>query len=258
MQALTVGFMLTAGEVHIWQGTAAAHTPYADWALLSGQEHARWRRLPAVKAASYAASHAAVRRILGRYLHTAPVSLRLGRASCLVCGRSEAGRPVVHTDGDPLWFSLSRSGPDWIVALSRSMLGVDIEVGRTVDIEAMESLVLSDNERRVISSHDKADRPGMFFRCWTRKEAVLKAAGIGLFSDLTNVDVQPHDEGEVIVECKSRNGSRRWRVRSLDAGAGRYAAVASPADIEIDVWHRDWPSSCVPADLQKISGWRTP
>jgi 4'-phosphopantetheinyl transferase len=250
--------MLSAGELHIWQGTATRHTPYADWALLSNEEHARWRRMPPVAAAYYAASHAAARRILGRYLTTAPVKLRMGRASCPSCGRASAGRPVVHSDGNPLWFSLSRSGPHWLLALSHHLLGVDIESWRPVDIEALESLALTEHERRAIADHDKADRLDLFFRCWTRKEAVFKAAGAGGFADLTNVDVMPERAGDVVVECAGRAGTQEWKIKSLNVGNGRYAAVASPAEIGAVVLHRDWPSSFVPADLKKISTWRTP
>ncbi|HZM81113.1 MAG TPA: 4'-phosphopantetheinyl transferase superfamily protein [Candidatus Limnocylindrales bacterium] len=250
--------MLSAGELHIWQGAASSHTTYADWALLSQPEHARWRRLPPVAAAYYAGSRAAARRILGRYLSTAPVKLRLDRASCPACGRASAGRPVVHSEGDPLWFSLSRSGPHWLLALSRHLLGVDIECRRPVDIEALEPLALTEQERRTLDDRDKADRLDLFFRCWTRKEAVFKAAGAGRFADLTNVDVRPELAGEVVVECDGRTGTKEWKVRSLNVGSGQYAAVASPAGIGAVVLHRDWPSSCVPADLTKINTWRTP
>lgn len=242
--------MLSAGELHIWQGLASSHTAYADWALLSKEEHARWRRLPPVAAAHYAGSHAAARRILGRYLSTAPVQLRIGRASCPACGRASSGRPVVHSDGEPLWFSLSRSGQHWLLALSRNLLGVDIEGWRPVDLEALETLALSEHERRTIADHDKADRFDLFFRCWTRKEAVFKAAGAGRFADLTNVDVHPELADDVVVECDGRTGTKEWKVRSLNVGNGRYAAVASPADIGTVVVHRDWPTT--------ISTWRTP
>ena len=250
--------MLSAGELHVWQGQATSHTTYADWALLSQEEHARWRRLPPVAAAYYAGAQAAARRILGRYLATAPVKLRVGRASCPACGRPSAGRPVVHSSGDPLWFSVSRTGPHWLLALSRHLLGVDIECSRPVDIEALEPLALSEPERRTIADHDKADRYDLFFRCWTRKEALFKAAGTGRLTDLTNVDVKPERARDVVVECAGRTGTQEWKIRSLNVGDGRYAAVASPAEISDVVLHRDWPSSFVPADLAKISTWRTP
>jgi 4'-phosphopantetheinyl transferase len=234
--------MLSAGELHIWQGRASSHTAYADWALLSKQEQARWRRLPPVAAAHYAGSRAAARRILGRYLTTPPVKLRMDRASCPACGRASAGRPVVYSDEDPLWFSLSRSGPNWLLALSRHLLGVDIECWRPVDVEALEPLALSERERTTMADHDKADRLDLFFRCWTRKEAVFKAAGAGRFADLTNVDVRPELAEEAVVECDARTGTKEWKVKSLNVGSGQYAAVASPAAIDAVVLHRGWPT----------------
>lgn len=235
--------MLSEGEVHVWQGTASRHTAYADWAMLSPQEHERWRRLPPVAAAYYAGCHATMRRILGRYLSTPPVSVRLGLA---------AGRPIVHTADDPLWFSLSHSGPHWMLALSRYLLGVDIQCERPVDIEALEDLALSKAERRTVAEHDKAERRELFFRCWTRKEAVFKAAGAQRFAGLTNVDTYPERQGDVVVRCASRAGEMHWLVRSLEVGDRQWAAVASPAYITGRIVHRSWPSSLVPASATSM------
>ncbi len=215
----------------MWQGTATRHTAYADWALLSKEEHARWRRLPPVAGAYYAGAHAAVRRILGRYLCAPPVSLRM------------------DSPGHPLWFSLSHSGPHWIFAISGYPLGADIEQERPVDIEALQELALSGTERRTLAQHDKAEHSELFFRCWTRKEAVYKAAGAACFSGLTNVDTYPERGGEVVVHCPGRTGARQWRVRTVDAGEGRYAAVASPADVPGELVHHTWPIRIAEAAL---------
>lgn len=236
--------MLAEGELHIWQGTAPRETTYADWAMLSKEEHSRWLRMRPVVAARFAASHAAVRKILGRYLHAPPIALRMGRATCAACGRTAGGRPVVHTAGAPLWFSLSHSGPHWLLAVSRHLVGADIEVVRPVDIEALEPLALSENERHVLSEKDKADRHDLFFRSWTRKEATFKASGTRRIS---NVDVHPEQPDAATVECPGRIGTQRWLVRSLDVGGGVHAAVAGPADVSGPVLMRHWPSTIAPA-----------
>lgn len=236
--------MLEEKELHVWQGVAPRDTTYADWAMLSKEEHARWRRMSPVAGARYAASHAAARKILGGYLHTAPVTLRMGRATCPSCGRAAGGRPVVHTAGAPLWFSLSHSGPHWLLAIGRHLLGVDIEVARPVDIEALESLALSEPERKVLAEHDKAERHSLFYRCWTRKEAVFKASGL---RSLSTLDVKP-ERDEVVVESLSRSGTQKWLVKSLPVGDGRHAAVAGPAGIDTTVVLRHWPTAGKPRE----------
>ncbi|GIH08171.1 4'-phosphopantetheinyl transferase [Rhizocola hellebori] len=230
--------MLLENELHVWQGVAPRETTYADWAMLSKEEHARWLRMSPVTAARFAASHAAARKILGGYLHAPPITLRMGRATCPSCGRAASGRPVVHTAGAPLWFSLSHSGQDWLLAIGRHLLGVDIEVARPVDIEALESLALSEPERKVLADHDKADRHSLFYRSWTRKEAVFKATGLRCLSTL---DVRP-EQDEVVVESLSRSGPKQWLVRSLAVGSGRYAAVAGPAHSDTTVVLKQWPT----------------
>ncbi|HEX8631642.1 MAG TPA: 4'-phosphopantetheinyl transferase superfamily protein [Catenuloplanes sp.] len=228
-------------DVHVWQGTSAAHTRYADWALLSVGERARWRSQAVARAATFAASHAAVRRILGHYLTLAPALVELERTNCETCGRTEAGRPVVRTVGRPLWFSLSHSGDQWLFAVSRHPVGVDIEQVRKLDVDAVQELALSAAERRALSTHGPARRNELFFRCWTRKEALLKASGGARLADLRDLDVSPETGTDIEIRSPHAAWPGRWRVLPLQVGAGRQAAVATPAGRAERVVHRWWP-----------------
>lgn len=68
-------------------------------------------------------------------------------------------------------FSLSRAGP----------VGVDLEFIRPVSWEPMLNMLARPEEASAIRAA-LAERPGLepFFRCWTAKEAILKAGGTGL------------------------------------------------------------------------------
>src|SRR2546429_7944519 len=93
---------LTDGAVHVWQGTSARETTYADWAMLSSEEHARWRRLRPQAAAHFAGSHAATRRILSRYLSIPPALIQVDPSICGTGEGSSNGRAGVQADGQSL------------------------------------------------------------------------------------------------------------------------------------------------------------
>ncbi|MFF3505750.1 4'-phosphopantetheinyl transferase family protein [Streptomyces sp. NPDC003247] len=240
------------GEIHLWEGATETDTagaaPPPGGSVLSADERERLRRLRhPVAAARYAAAHTAVRAVLARYLGTEPGKVALGRAACPQCGDPRHGRPVVlHHE---LTFSLSRSGPSWLLALSTGHpVGVDLERERPVDLDAMARSALSPAERAGLARADDRRREWLF-RCWTRKEAVVKASGAGVGAPLRRVETHPAAAGSVLVPHPVGGGGREWwRVRSLAVGPGRHAAVAVPASAPVGrVLLRRWPSGSAPA-----------
>jgi 4'-phosphopantetheinyl transferase len=157
-------------------------------------------------------SHAALRLVLGELTGTAPQSLRFERR-CGHCGGAGHGKPHLSNRSD-LDFSISHSGGLALIALARGRrVGADIErVRQRTDVLAIARGSLSARERETIESWGTdARRREAFFRCWTRKEAYLKALGVGLAGGLdTDPDAAPG-----------------WQVRSLRAPPGYMAAVAA-------------------------------
>jgi 4'-phosphopantetheinyl transferase len=83
-----------------------------------------------------------------------------------------------------------------------------------------------------------------FFRCWTRKEAYLKACGEGLSRDLKSFDVSliPGEPACLLATRPDPVEAMRWCLVSLDPGPAAVAAVAievlPPADLCRE-WLRD-------------------
>ena len=129
-----------------------------------------WRR--------YVAAHAWLRRILASYTGVNARHLRFAT------GRH--GKPLLAATGctdTPLpTFNLSHS-KDWaLVAVSAGVeVGVDIEAVRA-DLPGAElaAAVLTDGERAELEASPTVDHAAAFVGCWARKEACLKALGIGL------------------------------------------------------------------------------
>lgn len=149
------------------QGSAASAAT-----LLSHAELVRAAALrDSLRRERFVLAHAFLRRSLGA---------RLGRApSALVFGFGPVGKP--HVDG--LHFSFSRSGEFAALALSTAQsVGVDIEEQRPINVQLLADHHFSAAEARALVS---AEKPlDDFYRLWTRKEAVLKAYGLGVSHSL--------------------------------------------------------------------------
>lgn len=124
----------------------------------------------------YIAAHAAMRRVLGRYLGVPPKVLQFDLGPY--------GKPALQqTPGTPsLHFNLSHSGNRALLAVGGSQpLGVDLEAVRPgVPDPALTALVLTQDERRQYDELPPAQRTPAFFSLWARKEACMKAVGLGL------------------------------------------------------------------------------
>lgn len=75
-----------------------------------------------------------------------------------------------------------------------------------------------------------AEQASVFLRLWTRKEAVLKAAGCGLLGGLDGVDVSQEPLSPVTLRgATDESAESCWRVQDLEPIDGFAGAVAAPA-----------------------------
>lgn len=224
-----------AGEVHVWHGLITAEPSDEDAAVLSDVERARSARFirPGDRA-RFVAAHAAQRKLLARYLGADPAAIRFGRSACCRCGSTEHGRPSIDWPSAALSHNLSRSGQHWLLAVAApGPVGVDIECHRGLDLDRMAVASLTAAERLYLREQPDELRREAFFRCWTRKEAVLKACGVGLVTKLDSLEVHPRQAGTALVHHASGTCPDTWLVRDIAPGApgaGQWsAAVAGPA-----------------------------
>ncbi len=162
----------------------------------------------------FVAARATLRIQLGRRLGGAPETIRFGLG--------DHGKPTLAAPWDAAgWhFNVSHSGTLALVAIARSLaVGIDVERIDAIPAGEMEGLSASHfsaAEMRRWRAADAAGRTEMFFRVWTRKEAVLKAWGVGFVDDLAAVDTVP---GPRVLE--------KWSVRDWAVPPGYVAAVAA-------------------------------
>jgi 4'-phosphopantetheinyl transferase len=108
-------------------------------------------------------------------------------------------------------------------------IGVDIEALQHDPEDAVLELCLSPAERGYVAGIEPRKRRSAFYRCWVRKEAVVKAAGIGIVTDLTALEVHPEAEGVVLSSLSGGQGPDLWSVSDLHLGPSFAAAAAWPA-----------------------------
>ena len=124
----------------------------------------------------FAVARSVLRGILGAHLGCDPAQLQFEVG--------KYGRPslVAHPG---LSFNVSHSGERVLIALSAlRTVGVDIEsIDPALDWRALLDLVCAPEEARRIGT------VRAFYRCWTAKEALLKATGAGIGEVLKSIDV---------------------------------------------------------------------
>jgi 4'-phosphopantetheinyl transferase len=111
----------------------------------------------------------------------------------------------------------------------------------------MADTCLSEHEQAYLAALPDPGRLEAFFRCWTRKEAVVKACGVGLAAKLTGIDSHPERSGSLEVHHTSGSCPGTWRVDDLPSGPGWAAAVAQPAGqagrVEYYGAEANWPGA---------------
>ena len=89
---------------------------------------------------------------------------------------NEQGKPFI--EGGP-YFSISHCKEGIAVAIDDQPIGIDIEGIRHAD-ESLIERTMNEEERLWVMGYGLQDRA--FTRLWTRKEAVVKAQGVGIYS----------------------------------------------------------------------------
>jgi len=217
---------LPEDEVHLWRiDLAAVAEGEQRWQqILSADERVRAERFHSSRdRQSFTATRALLRTILGGYLGSDPGQL--------IFRYSEKDKPSLSPgqSENPVEFNVSHSGARSLLAFARGRaLGVDVEQIRgDFDHEAIAQRFFSEREQNDLAALAPAERYDGFFRCWTRKEAYIKARGTGLSLPLHEFDVslKPGDENALLATRLDEVDATEWSLREVPAGHGYVAAL---------------------------------
>jgi 4'-phosphopantetheinyl transferase len=182
----------------------------------------------------FGVSRACLRIILGRYTGLPPREVPIEYA--------EQGKPklTLNSCRPPLHFNVSHSGSLTLVAVAHDReVGVDIEKIRPFpEIEAIAERFFTRGERDGLRRLPPAEKEPGFFRCWTRKEAYIKARGegLGVPLDQFEVTVAPDLPARLCHLGGQTDKAGQWWMADLQPGPGYVAAVAgegNPARLQL-------------------------
>jgi 4'-phosphopantetheinyl transferase len=190
-------------------------------AVLIDDERARADRFLVPKAhLQFVATRGILRQTLGRLLGVASEKVPIGYIG--------AGKPVLSGDFDNLHFNVTHTDSLALIALARRTIGIDVE--RIRPIENAEGLIgrfFSKLEQETFLSLEPAKRPAGFFRGWTCKEAVIKAAGLSVaYLDTFDVELDPDKPASLLAARNPRLLEMDLILAALEPVAGFAAAVA--------------------------------
>ncbi|WP_340379027.1 4'-phosphopantetheinyl transferase superfamily protein [Streptomyces sp. SS7] len=223
-----------------WARSADAHEELLD--TLDPVERARWSATvdPATRD-RFLVGCALSRRLLGELLGVSPEDVPLRRV-CPTCGGPHGKPRLAVPDGYAGYaeyseyaeyaeydFSVTHSGDVVGVAVCRgARVGLDVEEADTVlDVDAAARTALSARESAALYALPPDARGPAFLRIWTRKEAVLKALGVGLRAPLRQLEVSAPDTAPAVLTWPDQlPAAHRTTLTDLTANGMHPAALA--------------------------------
>lgn len=233
---------LKAGQVHVWRAVlepADPETVDVFRTLLSEEERQRADRFHFERhRRRFTICRGCLRTLLGRYLCIPGSRLRLDYGP--------HGKPRLTTaDGvEPIHFNLAHSHGMALLAFSRRQpLGIDLEYLRPMPrAEALAKRFFSAQEHTALQALPPESRQEAFFRCWTCKEAYVKAIGDGLAFPLDRFSVSlAPGEAPGLVQIEGATAAAcGWTMTTMVPAPGYLAALVVRGHVDAISW---WETS---------------
>jgi 4'-phosphopantetheinyl transferase len=187
-----------------------------DW--LSPAEHERAARFIFERdRRRYLAAHIALHDILSRYLPIEPVHLSFDLGP--------NGKPKLHQAPTPsaIEFNLSHSNEMALLAVTHGHeVGVDVEhVREKFEFQEVAERFFTAKEVTAMRGLPSTLQRQAFFKCWTSKEAFLKAKGTGLSGALDEVQISLGSDEQVRLAANVPD----WWLFELDPSGDYEAAL---------------------------------
>ncbi len=214
---------LAADEVQVWrfslQRTPGEVAALSEHLIDTERARAERFRLPADRA-RFIVGRGLLRTLLAGHLHQHPGQLDISYAS--------AGKPMLADD--TLRFNLTHSGDLALLAITRQRdVGIDLELMRdNLDLFTIADRFFAPKENAHLRAQQADRQRETFYRTWTRKEAYMKATGLGLSMALDQFAVLPRPGSDWLrLELQQdHHQAASWALRDLDPGPGFVGAIA--------------------------------
>lgn len=228
---------LPEGSLHIW--AASLDLPHEQLErharVLSEDERTQAARYHFDRDRyRYIAGRGQLRALLGHYLGVAPRDIRFTYSRY---GKPSLSAPPLQP---PLHFNLSHSQEFALYAFAWGReMGIDLEFKREMpDLMEIAQRFFSPSEYGVLASLAAGEQADAFFRCWTRKEAYLKASGEGLSRPLDAFDVPlaPGEPPKLLRVADSPDEIHRWTMHELTMPPHYAATLCVEGTVAVQGW----------------------
>lgn len=227
---------LIGAEIHLWRAVLdqPAQIISEMRPLLSPDEQHKAQRFRRARDQQrYITGRALLRLILSRYLDMSPDRI------AFVYGPH--GKPMLADCGanSSLRFNLAHAEHLAIYAIARHQeLGVDLEyMNPQIDVARLARRGLSPRELVLAQTLPMAQQTEYFYRCWTRKEAFVKASGTGLSGPLDRLEIPPALHAPVTFSDPTQPASGPWTILEYTPASQFVAAlVASGTACDLACW----------------------
>lgn len=225
------------GEVHVWRVDLEQPEELVQTfrSTLEENERSRADRFHFEKdRRAFTVSRGFLRRVLASYLETKPEAVRFAYGPY--------GKPALDGEhkNSSLRFNMSHSRGAGLVAVTEDReVGVDVEYVRAdFATEEIARRFFSPREVETFNALPNTQQVAAFFRCWTRKEAYIKAIGRGLSQPLDGFDVTLAPEVPPALLRADGDDASRWSLSDIDVGNDYAAALVVEGHIsKIRCWH---------------------
>jgi 4'-phosphopantetheinyl transferase len=165
-----------------------------------------------------------LRTMIGHYLSADPKEIRFGT--------NQYGKPFIENQDHEGSLEFNQSYSEEMVVYTFShnrRVGIDIEYMKPIkDMNAIVESNFSPHEKAEFNALPANQRLEAFYRCWTEKEAFLKALGDGLSRRLDQFDVSmmPGAPAALKRTVWDQEEAGRWSLASIHFVSGYAAALA--------------------------------
>lgn len=223
---------LANDEVHVWRADLQQPPELQETylGLLDQDERARAARFHFEQhRRRFVLSRGFLRILLGRYLQMEPERVRFTYGPY--------GKPSLLDEhgASRLRFNASHSHELAVYAfVQEHEIGVDVEyVKEDFATEDIGRHFFSADEVETLTGLPAAERTAAFFRCWTRKEAYIKALGSGLSHPLDEFDVTlaPGAPAALLRDHRDPEATSRWSMFNLELDEYAGALVVESVNV---------------------------
>lgn len=169
-------------------------------------------------------SRACLRIFLGCYFDSEPSLIRLKK--------TKYGKPFLRSEPN-IYFNVSHTNELVLYSFTKiAPIGIDVEyIEQNLAFHDLSNMFFAKNEINKLKELDGEELRLSFFRCWTRKEAFVKAVGEGLSFPLNKFEVTLLGDEPVCVLSENRLSKKNWSLHSFTPRTGYESAVVQQGEM---------------------------